>query len=97
MEAVKNINGCPEFPFFGASYPDATCIDGKLYDLDKCDGNGMLYEQGDDFPCPFCKTEEFIKRYASYRNMKYGDVRKMVKELKKKYNYPNTTDPTGIK
>lgn len=27
-------NPCPEFPFFGATYPDATCIDGKLFDLE---------------------------------------------------------------
>lgn len=28
---------CPEFPFFGASYSDARCINGYLWDLDKCD------------------------------------------------------------
>lgn len=27
---------CPEFPFFGASYPDARCINGYLWDLDDC-------------------------------------------------------------
>lgn len=51
---------CPEFPFFGASYPDARCIDGYLFDLDKCDENGNLYGDG-DIPCPFCNTEEFIE------------------------------------
>lgn len=50
---------CPEFPFFGASYPDARCIDGELWDLDKCDENG-LYSTGDNPPCPFCNTETFI-------------------------------------
>ncbi len=50
---------CAEFPFFGASYPDATCIDGFLWDLDKCDENG-LYSSGDNPPCPFCNTQEFI-------------------------------------
>ena len=44
---------CPEFPFFGASYPDARCINGYLWDLDKCDENGNLYGVG-DIPCPFC-------------------------------------------
>lgn len=53
------IASCPEFPYFGASYPDATCIDGKLWDLDKCDENG-LYSSGDNPPCPFCNQEEFI-------------------------------------
>lgn len=51
---------CPEFPFFGASYPDARCINGYLWDLDKCDENGNLYGEG-DIPCPFCNTEKFIE------------------------------------
>jgi hypothetical protein len=50
---------CPEFPHFGASYPDATCIDGYLWDLDKYE-NGMLYGGGDD-PCPFCNTEAYLE------------------------------------
>ena len=53
------VNQCPEFPFFGASYPDARCVDGQLWDLDKCDDNG-LYSSGDNPPCPFCNTEAFI-------------------------------------
>lgn len=52
---------CPEFPYFGAKYPDATCIGGILHDLDKCDDEGNLYEQGDNVPCPFCNTESFIE------------------------------------
>lgn len=51
---------CPEFPFFGVSYPDARCINGYLWDLDKCDENGNLYGVG-DIPCPFCNTEKFIE------------------------------------
>ena len=50
---------CPEFPFFGAHYPDARCIDGYLWDLDKCDEKG-LYSSGDNPPCPFCNKEAFI-------------------------------------
>ena len=38
----KQNKQCPEFPFFGASYPDARCIDGYLFDLDKCDENGKI-------------------------------------------------------
>lgn len=52
---------CPQFPFFGASYPDAGCINGELWDLDKCDDSGMLYSSGDNPPCPFCQTEAFIQ------------------------------------
>lgn len=55
-----NNKQCPEFPFFGAGYPDARCIDGYLQDLDKCDENGDFY--GDrETPCPFCNTEKFIE------------------------------------
>lgn len=25
----ENKNSCPEFPFWGASYPDARCVNGK--------------------------------------------------------------------
>lgn len=31
---TKVINSCPEFPYFGAPYPDAICVDGYLHDLD---------------------------------------------------------------
>ena len=52
--------GCGiEFPFFGASYPDAKCIDGYLWDMDSYE-NG-LYTIGGDDPCPFCNTEEWVK------------------------------------
>lgn len=30
----ENNKPCPQFPFFGASYPDACCINGKLYEKD---------------------------------------------------------------
>ncbi|MCZ4244966.1 hypothetical protein [Pedobacter punctiformis] len=54
------IKQCPEFPFFGASYPDARCIDGYLWDLDWCDENGRL-TKGGEYPCPFCNSEESIQ------------------------------------
>ena len=51
---------CPEFPYFGATYPDATCVDGYLWDLDSCDERGLV-STGDNPPCPFCNTEAFIE------------------------------------
>lgn len=55
---------CPEFPFFGASYPDACCIDGYLWDLDSCEiPGGPLYHGGDE-PCPFCNYAETVERVA---------------------------------
>ena len=49
----KNKKPCPQFPYWGASYPDACCVDGILQDLDYCDENGNLYDKGEDVPCPF--------------------------------------------
>jgi len=48
-----------EFPHFGASYPDAHCIDGYLWDMDSYEDGG--YTIGGDDPCPFCNTEEWLK------------------------------------
>lgn len=57
----EKIKQCPEFPFFGASYPDAICCDGYLWDLDSYDSEVGGLTIGGDVPCPFCKTEEFIE------------------------------------
>lgn len=77
---MKN-NECPEFPFFGATYPDATCIDGYLYDLDYCDSDGNLYNPIETIPCPFCNTEKFLVDYGhdTYFKiiMRYGDKMKL--------------------
>lgn len=54
---------CPEFPFFGAGYPDATCIEGYLWDLDSCDGPDRLLHSGGDIPCPYCNAAEFLDYY----------------------------------
>jgi len=80
----KQQEKCPNFPFFGASYPDAGCFEGTLRDLDDCDESGVL-EQQEYWPCPFCRTEAFIKQYAEWRGIKYKDARAMVKALKEKH------------
>lgn len=51
---------------FGAAYNDATCINGRLWDLDSCD-NGML-TSGGDIPCPNCNTEEYLRDAATDLN-----------------------------
>lgn len=73
---------CPEFPYFGARYPDATCIDGFLWDLDKCE-NGQLYGGGDD-PCPFCNTETFIEQNEDEDNTRES-LMKYIEALRAKY------------
>ena len=49
---------------FGASYPDACCIEGRLWDLDSCDEPGGGLSIGGEIPCPSCETEAYL----------YGDV-----------------------
>ena len=63
-EKKNKLNLCPEFPFFGAPYPDARCINGYLFDMDKCDEVGNLYDNGEKIPCPFCNKEEFIECFG---------------------------------
>lgn len=48
---------CPEFPYFGATYPDARCIGGCLYDLDDCNENGNLIERGNDLFSISCLSD----------------------------------------
>lgn len=48
-----------EFPHFGASYPDAHCIDGYLWDMDSYEDG--VYTIGGYDPCPFCNTEAWLK------------------------------------
>jgi hypothetical protein len=76
---------CPEFPHFGASYPDARCIDGYLWDLDKYE-DGQLYGGGDD-PCPFCNTDEHIEHHLDPLN---GITKEVIlahiEYLKKRYS-----------
>ena len=71
-----DVSGCTaEFPFFGAKYPDARCIDGYLHDMDKCDENGNLYLMDESYPCPFCNREEFIQQQKdNEKNLKKVDT-----------------------
>lgn len=78
-------NSCPEFPYFGARYPDATCIDGYLWDLDKCNGEGALYGGGEE-PCPFCNTESFIEQNIDEENGWTRDsIESYIKNLRERY------------
>lgn len=96
MENKSEVMTCPNFPFFGAHYPDAGCFDGYLRDLDDCDDNGLVYEHDDNWPCPFCNTEAFIKQFAEWRGLKYKEVRAMVKKLKEKEGYKKPNRIVGV-
>lgn len=80
MEPVKE--QCPEFPFFGAHYPDACCIDGYLWDLDKFE-DGQLYGGGEE-PCPFCNTDTFIEQHEDEETTK-EDLLKTIAYWREKY------------
>lgn len=49
---------------FGATYIDAMCIDGYLWDLDSCDEPGGPLHNGGDIPCPSCNTDEYVEYCA---------------------------------
>lgn len=72
--SAVEINNCPEFPFFGATYPDARCIDGFLWDLDKCDENG-LYSSGDNPPCPFCNRISFVDYFTDLSDKEVEEMK----------------------
>lgn len=77
------INKCPEFPYFGAWYPDARCIDGYLWDLDKFE-DGQLYGGGEE-PCPFCNTERFIEQNIDEQNTRES-LLKYIADLRNHYS-----------
>ncbi len=49
---------------FGATYEDATCIEGYLWDLDSCDEPGGALRNGGDIPCPNCNKDEHTAYFA---------------------------------
>ena len=69
---------CPEFPYFGASYPDACCINGYLYDMDDCDDHGNLYEPGEKHPCPFCNWDEFKAQWNENAEDLFAEIKNWV-------------------
>jgi len=86
MTEELKVNTCPEFPHFGARYPDAVCIDGYLWDLDSGDEPGVLSIGGDD-PCPFCNTEQYLE-WAGVGDLEgptKEEVMEYIESLKQKY------------
>lgn len=51
-------------PYFGASYPDACCIDGFLWDLDSCHEPGGPLYSGGDTPCPVCNHASWLSGFS---------------------------------
>ena len=58
---------------FGAGrYPDSVCFEGRLLDADNCDGDGNVYDNSEDIPCPMCRREEAIQWWTD-RNSSFVD------------------------
>ena len=95
MEDTNQIkkNECPEFPFFGARYPDATCIDGYLWDLDSYEVG--FFTHGGEEPCPFCNSEAYIQLAIDDEEIKREDVEAYIKGLREKYGNPTEVKPAG--
>ena len=84
--STENIEQCPEFPYFGASYPDARCVSGYLHDMDSCDEHGNLYVMSESNPCPFCNTKEFLKNQRD-NEADMTKVKKWMENIKNEYSY----------
>ncbi|MEZ8316616.1 hypothetical protein AB6C44_23690 [Vibrio splendidus] len=65
---MKRVNECNYTGYdFGASYPDSTCIEGYLWDLDSggTDGEGNVFlDDGGDIPCPSCNLPKWTRWMA---------------------------------
>lgn len=57
---------------FGAAYPDATCIDGYLWDLDSFE-DGCL-TSGGDIPCPQCNLKAWLESLIDTYQNDFSDV-----------------------
>ena len=61
---------------------DATCIDGKLWDLDSSEGESLTV--GGDEPCPFCNTHSFIEQNEDEENTR-KELLDWIKTMYEKY------------
>lgn len=81
---TPKVKNCPEIPYFGANYPDARCVDGQLFDLDRCDENGNLFEMFEYVPCPFCDEEGFIEHVMESGNNRQ-EIINWIEKMRNKY------------
>lgn len=93
---MEQVNGCGYTGYeFGASYPDSTCIEGYLWDLDSggSDDNGGVYlDSGGDMPCPKCNLAKYVRSMADYYenegflSVEHPLTTKMVKNALSQFN-----------
>lgn len=61
------------YEFGAGAYPDSVCIDGELHDADRCDGEGNLYDNEEDIPCPMCRPTDAVGYWAE-QNRFFGEM-----------------------
>lgn len=69
------------YEFGAGSYPDSVCIDGMLHDADNCDGDGNLYDPGENIPCPICRPKDAVAWWTERNNYFYEDGRSEEQQL----------------
>lgn len=92
--------GCHyEAPTFGAYYPDGTCIDGYMWDLDSCDEPGGPLYSGGDMPCPWCNTKAYLEwsgeTFSGNAKQRRKHMRARIKAVRKLADERSTFDPRG--
>ncbi|EWS54327.1 hypothetical protein X551_02868 [Methylibium sp. T29] len=93
--------GCNyEAPTFGARYPDGSCYEGYMWDLDSCDEPGGPLRHGGDQPCPWCNTVEFIEWHgipmSGNAHQRRTVRRRLVKKIKAWAEARSSFRPAGI-
>lgn len=88
--------GCNyEAPTFGAHYPDGTCIDGYMWDLDSGDADGLTH--GGDEPCPWCNTHEYLywsgHQFSGNARQRRIALRKEIKKVRAWAELRSTFNP----
>lgn len=89
---MRRLVGCgyQGYEFGAGAYPDSMCVDGFLYDADRCDDKGNLYKPEDEIPCPMCNERGAIQYWAE-RNRLSGlpkkasvdNARSLVSDIRK--------------
>lgn len=92
--------GCNyEAPTFGARYPDGTCIDGYMWDLDSCDEPGGDLYSGGEIPCPWCNTAAHVecmdKRQSGNARQRRKAHRALITKVRAWADARSSFDPTG--
>ena len=80
--------GYQGYEFGSASYPDSICYGGRLYDADRCDDAGNLYEPLDGIvPCPICHPDAAVRwhagRSSGTRKECFGAARMLVADIRR--------------